>query len=353
MIEIKTVLVLGAGASIPFGFPSGQNLVDIICTQLLSHSLQAKTRVEKLFTERWARNFSILEERFDAKALSTFADRLLHSGESSVDAFLESQEKDFVEIGKAVIAASLLPCERQETLFRHFVDIRRLPGDTEELSKNWYQYLWSELNAPFELFGKNELSVVTFNYDRSLEHYLFTTLKNKYPDKSDNEYAETMSSIPIIHVHGKLGPLPWECSGSNLKSVVPYDSMACGSHFGIKDNDIKDYREAWFDNARSNIKVIHEGTDESDEFKQAHEKIQKAQQLYFLGFGYHPTNLRRLNPDVLKQAKKIEGTAYELSLTRIWNIERQSIGTFNRKNHNLYDKRIYDFLHNHVIFNLP
>ena len=347
------MLVLGAGASIPFGFPSGQNLVDIICTQLLSQTLQAKTRVEKLFTERWARNFGILEQRFGNKALSKFADRLLHSGESSVDAFLESQEKDFVEIGKAVIAASLLPCERQETLFRHFVDIRRLPGDTEELSKNWYQYLWSELNAPFELFGKNELSVVTFNYDRSLEHYMFTTLKNKYPDKSDDEYAETMRSIPIIHVHGKLGPLHWECSGSNLKSAVPYDSMASGSHFGIKDNDIKDYREAWFDIARGNIKVIHEGTDESDEFKQAQDLIANAQQLYFLGFGYHPANLRRLNPDVLKQVKKIRGTTYELSLTRIWNIERQSIRDFNRANQNLYDKKIYDFLHHHVIFNLP
>ena len=30
MIEIPTVLVLGAGASAPFGFPSGQTLVDII-----------------------------------------------------------------------------------------------------------------------------------------------------------------------------------------------------------------------------------------------------------------------------------------------------------------------------------
>ncbi len=44
MIEIETVLVLGAGASIPFGFPSGQNLVDIICTKLLSHSLNAKLK---------------------------------------------------------------------------------------------------------------------------------------------------------------------------------------------------------------------------------------------------------------------------------------------------------------------
>jgi len=351
MIENKTVLVLGAGASIPFGFPSGQNLVDIICTKLISHSPYAKTKVEKSFVDGWTRAFDILEERFDAKRLYTFADRLLHSGESSVDAFLESQEKDSVEIGKAVIAASLLPCERKQTLFKHFVDIRRTPGDTKELSKNWYQSLWEELNAPFEQFGANKLSIVTFNYDRSLEHYLFTSLKNKYPDKSEDDYAEKVQSIPIIHVHGKLGPLPLELSKSDPKSVVPYDSMTLSICFGLSVVDTKDYQRVWFDTARSSIKVIHEGTDESEEFKQAHELITKAQKLYFLGFGYHPTNLRRLNPRVLMRPKKIMGTAYELSRSRIVNIEREAIGTFRLKYKSLINKKIYDFLHDHVCFN--
>ena len=138
MIEIKTVLVLGAGASIPFGFPSGCDLVDIICTQLLSPPVQAKTRVEKLFTERRIRSFRILKDIFGAKTLSAFADKLLHSGETSVDAFLAYQEKEFMDIGKAVIAASLLPCEHQKILFMHFVDTRRLPGNNEGLN-NWYQ----------------------------------------------------------------------------------------------------------------------------------------------------------------------------------------------------------------------
>ena len=35
MIEQKTVLVLGAGASAPFGFPTGQLLKDLICIETL------------------------------------------------------------------------------------------------------------------------------------------------------------------------------------------------------------------------------------------------------------------------------------------------------------------------------
>ncbi len=245
----------------------------------------------------------------------------------------------------------MLRCGRKQTLFKHSVDTRRTPGETKKLSKNWYQYLWEELNDPFEHFGANKLSIVTFNYDRSLEHYMFTSLKNKYPDKSVDEYAEKIRSIPIIHVHGKLGPLPWETSKSDLKSVVPYDSMTGSSCFGMSVEDTKDYQRVWFDTARSSIKVIHEGTDESEEFKQAHELIANAQQLYFLGFGYHPTNLRRLNPRVLMQPKKIMGTSYELSLSRILNIEHEAIGTLRRKFNSLINKKIYDFLHDHVCFN--
>ncbi len=352
MIEIKTVLVLGAGASIPFGFPSGCDLVDIICTQLLSHSFQAKNRVEKLLIDKWSRSFRILDEIYGAKTLSTFADRLLHSGETSVDAFLESQGQEFMEIGKAVIAASLLPCEHQKTLFMHFVDTRRLPGKNEGLN-NWYQYLWSELNAPFELFGKN-LSVVTFNYDRSLEHYLFTALRNKYPDKNNEEYAEAMRTIPIIHVHGKLGFLPWECPGTDLIGAVPYDSMSDAKYHGISEDQADyQYRPAWFNNARNSINIIHEGIDKSEEFDQAHDVISKAQRLFFLGFGYHPTNLKRLNPSILNKPKMIKGTVCGLSLSRILNIERQAIGIFNRSNHKLIDTKIYNFLHDYVSLTSP
>jgi len=194
------------------------------------------------------------------------------------------------------------------------------------------------------------LSIITFNYDRSLENYLFTALKNKYPDKTDDEYAKKVQSIPVIHVHGKLGIFPWEAPKLDLKNVVPYDSMSFASCHGLSDNNGKIYRPIWFNNAKNSIKVMHEGTDKSEEFEQAHEKISKAQQLYFLGFGYHPTNLRRLNPDVLKKPNTIKGTIYGLSHSRILNIERQGISVFNRKNNNLFNDKIYDFLHDHICF---
>jgi len=83
-----------------------------------------------------------------------------------------------------------------------------------------------------------------------------------------------LNTIPIIHLHGSLGPLPWE--------------DAEGRHY--QPSSSSDIRLL----AKS-IKVIHEGGAANDpDFKRAHDLISSAQRLVFLGFGYHPTNLTRL-----------------------------------------------------------
>jgi len=51
-----------------------------------------------------------------------------------------------------------LPYEDEEKLFQN--DPLRGGG--------WYEYLFGKLKATFEEFGQNKLSVITFNYDRSL-----------------------------------------------------------------------------------------------------------------------------------------------------------------------------------------
>ena len=43
-----------------------------------------------------------------------------------------------------------------------------------------YQYLSVKLNSSFEEFGENKLSIITFNYDCSLEHYLLNSLINSH-----------------------------------------------------------------------------------------------------------------------------------------------------------------------------
>jgi hypothetical protein len=84
----------------------------------------------------------------------------------------------------------------------------------------------------------NRLSIVSFNYDRSLEHCLFESAKNRYcinhvgvDEAKEQRCKEKIGAIPIVHVYGSLGRLPWQKSGQwsaneSLKYGAPIDDLA-------------------------------------------------------------------------------------------------------------------------------
>lgn len=249
MITRPTVLILGAGASKPYGFPSGHELLYEIRAGLMGE----------------AHDFfrTIKEQGIETDHIKDFCKELTYADPPSVDAFLEHRT-EFREVGKLAITLRLIPRENEKNFFDRAFN---------ELSK--YQYLFEELKAPsFDEFAGNNLSIVTFNYDRSIEHYLFTVLKHRYY-KSDEECAKKLSNIPIIHVHGSLGSLPWQDASGR-----PYRPK---------------YNKEEIIAASGQIKVIPEQEDASAEFDEAFKIMDKALEIYFLGFGYHTDNLRRLN----------------------------------------------------------
>jgi hypothetical protein len=164
MISKKTVLILGAGASMPYGFPSGRDLKQVILRHLdPSTGSKLPATLNRLGISAWT--------------IKDFYKNLAYSGRPSVDAFLEHRP-EFLKIGKLAITLCLIPYEKEETLF--FSGTKK---------GHWYEYLFNKLNAPFNFFHENRLSIITFNYDRSIEHYFFKSLKSSY-GKSDEECAE-------------------------------------------------------------------------------------------------------------------------------------------------------------------
>jgi hypothetical protein len=247
MITQKIVLVLGAGASIPFGFPSGATLkTNIISSLVPPHRMRSH----------------LMELGFEPPQIEDFRVTLSKSGKASVDAFLEHRA-DFLDVGKAATACALLPCETavEESLF-HGRD-------------NWYEYFFNKLNARFEDFSRNSVAVLTFNYDRSLEHYLFTALTNSYR-KTAKECAQVVRSIPIVHLYGQLGELPQLAKDGT--------GVAFGAPMSV---------DTW-SKAANGIKIIHEAVTDEQPFKQAQDLLRNARRVCFLGFGYNQTNLQRL-----------------------------------------------------------
>ena len=257
MIRQPTVIILGAGASSDYGFPLGRRLLYKIFQQLRP---KAKAWIPKL-----------IECGISSEEVEKFREALLLSQASSVDSFIEHRP-EFMRVGKLVIALSLILAEDDNQLF--------IEGGPISGSYGCYQYIFDKMKsgtAQFEEFKQNKLSIITFNYDRSFEHYLFTALKNTY-NKSIDECAGILKEVPIIHVYGSLGKLPWQLSdaGEEKRDYTP--------EIGLKEINI----------AADQIIIVSEGDDTSEEFKKAIRCLREAKRVYFLGFGYNGTNLNRL-----------------------------------------------------------
>jgi hypothetical protein len=256
MKQVRTVFVLGAGASAPFNYPLGRTLV----SDILRYNPAGMP----------ARPLSGEKGRYAA-----FAAALRDSGAYSVDLFLERNER-FMDVGKRAIARALILHECNDDLWCDEYPSDSYPTRTGNID-NWYKYLFNKLvvGVPFEDVNRWSLGFVTFNYDRSLEHFLFTTAKNFY-GKSDDETANALKDLPFIHVHGHLGLLPWQQGSTGRR---PYE-----------------YRmdDAVISEAAAQIKILHEAQESSPEFDAARGLIRNAERVYVLGFGYHPTNVKRL-----------------------------------------------------------
>ncbi|MCG2659562.1 MAG: hypothetical protein L6437_04880 [Kiritimatiellae bacterium] len=265
MITRPTVLILGAGSTIPYGFPSGKSLVEQICQRL------KESETKRII-------HSILDLNNSDTIIDEFLKALQFSGRYSIDAFLEHRT-EFIPIGKAAIASVLIPLENKAGLFR--------------TGNGWYRYLFNQMNTEFEEFAQNKLSVITYNYDRSFEFYLLTAMKNSY-SKSFEECIKQLNKIPLIHLHGSLGNLVGMGSDQlDYGSKLRPDALAV---------------------AGRNIRVIHENLDNEPQFLEANKLICDAEIICFLGFGYDQINLDRLDINRMraKDTKKlIFGTAYE------------------------------------------
>lgn len=226
-----------------YGFPTGEELKDLIIR------LYAKEG-PALNGHREAMGLDIFH-------VKEFCADLSQSGHSSVDAFLEYR-KEYSKIGKTAIAEVLIPFEDESKLF--------------SVDRNWYKYLLGKLNAPPDQFHSNKLTIVTFNYDRSFEWYLFKTLSARF-GLNEVDALELVGRIPVIHLYGTLGGLPWESNGR------PYNSR-------------KERPDIYL--ARDKIRIIYEDVSEVQEFNQAHEAFRSAERVVFLGFGYNKVNIQRL-----------------------------------------------------------
>lgn len=251
MITKPTLLVLGAGASMPYGFPSGSGLRKQICDASTGHTNHL---VELL----------VMNCRVSSNDVVDFAKCFMQSRIASIDSFL-SRRPEYSEMGKAAIAALLIPKEI-ETQF------------DSEISDDWYFALWNALVSDvseLEQLAANKIRIITFNYDRSLERYLHTAIKNTFPNVSEEDALKSLSYFNIQHVYGSLGKYGLENNQDTRAYTAKLNSLSLNV-------------------ATKGLKVIPEARDDDSIFNEAKEAFKWAENVCFLGFGYDSLNVKRL-----------------------------------------------------------
>jgi hypothetical protein len=251
MITTPTVFVLGAGASVDFEFPIGQELLRLVVDQFSRGAPGWTQMIEFGWAER---------------DIERFCNALWYSAEPSIDAFLEKRP-DFMDIGKVCMAIELIRREQTQKIFRN-----------PDKKPNWLKYLFRRMQGDgLGDFATNRVSFVTFNYDRVLEHFLYTALVNSWGE-SEDAVVSALSRIPMIRLHGRLGYLPWQ--PNHRGRVRQFEPTIDAQSVRI---------------AASEIKVVHEGVEErKEQFDEAKKLIARAERVYLLGVGTHNVNLERL-----------------------------------------------------------
>jgi hypothetical protein len=126
--------------------------------------------------------------------IEAFLPAFAAAGRRSIDAFLQSRP-EFHLLAKTAIALHLMPLERDDMRY----------GRTED----WYGYLLDSLcQRTSDDYRANQLSVITFNFDRSLERRIYLTLQASYGISGD-DLRQLCCHVPIVHVHGQLGTPSW------------------------------------------------------------------------------------------------------------------------------------------------
>lgn len=257
MISRKTTLVLGAGASAPYGLPVGSELRAQICA--LPRDVTPLLR---------------LVHETDGDVFVNFRKAFERSGLQSIDSFL-ARNVQFEELGCTAIAACLLFSEQS----------KRLRYSGEQLNTDWYGYLWNEMVDGVtdieQLVNCNNVSFITFNYDRSLEAFLQDAIQFSF-NLSPERAWELRRKFPIHHIYGSLGDIGPSLSG-----------------YGIDGRDEAILKAKQLRSAASSIRVmpIQRQTDVDTE---AQSLLHEAQQIAILGFSFDAINVSRLGiADVL------------------------------------------------------
>ncbi len=304
MFSNRTVFVVGAGASHEVGLPVGERLKGIIADKLDLDVQRGRGCVSG------DKNiFSTLINLRDENGLTPNIDPYLWAGRDvakampsalSIDNYLHTHSEDarIVLMGKLGIAASILEAEHNSKIYLDPdadgpLDFREIKDDS------WHNTFCKMAHANVALRDIDTIfdnvSIITFNYDRCIEHYVANSLAN-YLRMSLEEAQQLTQQLEIIHPYGQVGRLPWQ---------NPIDG---GCAYGQTAN--------WnlLLTAAKQLRTFTERVEQETVLDTMRDRLTRAQCVVFLGFSYGDMNMELMTMDNGGLRRRVFGTSIGMSV---------------------------------------
>jgi hypothetical protein len=271
----RSVVLVGAGASVDFGLPGGE--------EILSYFRKYKPRREDV--ERYGEAFRDFYAFMgwagpDAhKFINQFSkcqDSIIGSQADSIDLFAYYQT-DFADIAKLMSVWKIWQTmdSAQEFCVRPTF-VKPGHGTDGKLGpvtfKNWIatcSRLYCAEHRRAEELEPDSLTFVTFNYDLLVEQAMEKFLVNRFPD------AASRPSPRVLHVHGAFHRL--DKPNPRLEEIA---AQAKGIRFVLETKELMP-------------PVVREARD----------ALEQADAIYAVGFAFHPLNCELL--DLARHSRKL------------------------------------------------
>lgn len=220
MFKVPTVFVIGAGAGFDIEMCLGATLMKEIARDVnfefknsweLAQGSPALAHAIKMYAKR---------HHVDPNDLYA-AGRSIATGvgyAGSIDNYIHNHRSNeaIKTVGKMAIIKNIIAYEKKSKVFIDTTKHPRRFRDPSGIAQSW-------MHSFFKLVGDgiivgstlgtifDNIAVVTFNYDRCLEQFLWQALQERFGIKPDYA-ARLIKKLDIIHAYGRIAPLSWEAS---------------------------------------------------------------------------------------------------------------------------------------------
>lgn len=296
MLTRTTTVVVGAGASVDFGLPTGTELIRKIFAHLTDRNNEfgstygstAMIKAMMHFSKEHSRNWG--NYYFAGQKLAN----ILRGQPVSIDNVVHTHAEDADLAAVAKLAIALVISESEHSGSLREQNVLELKSSPKGLN-SWLHYFlvrnFTGFTVSNRLQALQNLKFVVFNYDRCVEQLLRQVYANCF-HLDDSTAIEEIQSIDIVHPYGFLGGLPKTGIGGEFA-------------FGSAPSPEKILQMA------QRLRTFTEGVEDKKLQLSVHQAISGSDAIVFVGFGYLALNRQLLIHNSLRERTRIVfGSAY-------------------------------------------